>query len=154
MKLSSFQPLPERQGLPPWLILILVVILGGILLWPTLMGRELRRIAAQQRIETNWRPDYRLLPRLGLAHQASVAHGGQLSQERRDGLWAELEAYKGTYPVFFWLELAWLEARAGDMGRARRALARAQADNPRLYHDMTRTRLWDPWRERMGLPQR
>lgn len=154
MKLSSFQPLPQRQGLPPWLIVVLVVLLGLVLLWPTLQGRELRRIAAQHRVVSNWRPDYRLLPLLGLAHQQSVAQGGRLSRERRDGLWAEMEAYRGSYPVFFWIELAWLEARAGDLERARRALERARADNPRLYRDMTRTRLWDPWREQMGLPGR
>jgi len=111
-------------------------------------------MAAQHRVDANWRPDYRLLPLLGLAHQQSVAQGGKLSPGQRDGLWAELEAYKGSYPVFFWLELAWLEARAGDDGRARRALKRAEADNPRLYLAMTKTRLWDPWRERFGLPPR
>lgn len=133
---------------------MVVVVAAAILLWPTLQGRELRRIAAQHRVDTGWRPDYRLLPRLGLAHQKSVAQGGELSRKERDGLWSELEAYQGSYPVFFWLELAWLEARAGDDGRARRALERAKADNLRLYNDMTRTRLWDPWRERYGLPPR
>ncbi|MBU4574361.1 MAG: hypothetical protein KUA39_09275 [Desulfarculus sp.] len=136
------------------MITVVVVVAALILLWPTLQGRELRRMAAQHRVETNWRPDYRLLPRLGLAHHKSVAQGGELSREQRDGLWAELEAYRGSYPVFFWLELAWLEARAGDEQRAREALKRAQADNPRLYKEMTRTRLWDPWRERYGLPPR
>ncbi|MCB2190867.1 MAG: hypothetical protein KQI62_04835 [Deltaproteobacteria bacterium] len=154
MNPSSLQPTPQRHGLPPWLITVVVVVAALILLWPTLQGRELRRLAAQHRLEENRRPDYRLLPRLGLAHQKSVAQGGQLSKEQREGLWAELEAYRGSYPVFFWLELAWLEARAGDDDRAREALKRAKADNPRLYKDMTRTRLWDPWRERYGLPKR
>lgn len=154
MDLSPLPPVSERHGPPPWLIWLVVIVLGGILVWPWLQGRELRRIAAQKRIETNWRPDYRLLPRLGVAHQQSVASGGALSREQRDKLWQEVEAFKGTYPVFFWIELAWLEARAGDLDRAGRALERAKQDNKRLYLDMTRSRLWDPWRERFGLPSR
>lgn len=154
MNSSSLQSGSPPRSLAPWLIALGVVLALVVLLWPTWQGRQLRRIAAQHRLAENWRPDYRLLPRLGLAHQQSVAQRGRLSRAQRDRLWADMEAYRGTYPVFFWLELAWLEARAGDDPRARAALARAKADNPRLYQDMTRARLWDPWRERYGLPPR
>ena len=153
MDLNPLPPVSERHGPPPWLVWVLVVVLGGVLTWPWLQGRELRRVAAQHRVEANWRPDYALLPRLGLAHHESVRDNGRLSQGRRDELWREVEAYKGTYPVFFWIELAWLEARAGDLERAGRALERAKKQNPRLYQDMTKSRLWDPWRERFGLPR-
>ncbi|BEQ14348.1 hypothetical protein [Desulfoferula mesophila] len=150
----SLQPTPQRHGHPHWLITLLVILAVLVLLWPTWQGRELRRLAAQHRLDMGWRPDYRLLPRLGLAHHQSVATGGELSRQQRDQLWREMEAFRGSYPVFFWLELAWLEARAGDDARARQALQRARDDNPRLFKDMTRARLWDPWRERYGLPQR
>ena len=112
-------------------------------------------MAAQHRVETGWRPDYRLLPRLGLAHQKSVAQGGRAFQGAAQRPVGRVGRPTGAAtPVFFWLELAWLEARAGDDARTREALKRAKADNPRLYNDMTRTRLWDPWRERYGLPSR
>jgi len=153
LDLSPLPPVSERHGPPLWLIWLVVAGLVCVLIWPWVQGRELRRMAAQQRVAEGWRPDYRLLPRLGLAHHQSVRDGGRLSRAQRDELWQEVEAYKGTYPVFFWIELAWLEARAGDLERARRALHRARQDSSRLYHDMTKSRLWDPWRERLGLPK-
>jgi len=153
LDLTPLQPVSERRGLPAWVIWGVVIILGGVLVWPWLQGRELRRIAAQHRLEANWRPDYRLLPRLGLAHHQSIKQNGVLPLAQREELWRELEAYRGTYPVFFWVELAWLEARAGDLERADKALERAKRQNERLFNDMTKSRLWDPWRKRFGLPK-
>ncbi|MCF8034614.1 MAG: hypothetical protein K9K66_16295 [Desulfarculaceae bacterium] len=153
MDLSPLPPVSQRHGPPLWLVWLVVIVLAGILVWPWAQGRELRRMAAQKRIDSNWRPDYRLLPLMGLAHQQSMAGGGRLTRSQRDQLWREVEAYKGTYPVFFWIELAWLEARAGDLERAKQALDRAERQDNRLFRDMTKSRLWDPWRERFGLPR-
>jgi hypothetical protein len=153
LDLSPLQPVSERHGPSAWVVWGLVIILGGVLIWPWLQGGELRRIAAQHRLAANWRPGYRLLPRLGVAHQQSVKQNGALPLSQREELWREVEAYQGTYPVFFWVELAWLEARAGDLERAGKALERAKKQNTRLFEDMTKSRLWDPWRKRFGLPK-
>ena len=110
-------------------------------------------MAAQRRLDQGWHPKYSLLPILGLAHNKSLATGGALPARELDKLRGHIEQYEGTFVTHFWLELAWLEARAGRMYHARQALARARKDNPRIYGHLIAARIWDPFRGQLGLVQ-
>ena len=132
-----------------FLALALLAFLG-----PLFLGGHLREIAAQRRLAQNWDPPYRVIPLLGEAHARSLKQKGALSFARLDRLWRELQAFKGMYPEFFWMELAVLEAKAGRPQKARQALDKARRVGARLTKKMTRGALWDPWRPLLGLSPR
>ncbi len=152
MKLAPLDsPGHSHSGVPPAVVWVLALLLLAVLVWPLYHGADLRKRAAQQRLKQNWNQEHRLLPLLGLAHAQSLESGESLPREDRDRLWRELENYRGSHPAPLWLELAWLEARAGDMDKARLALARAKQADPGQYALWTRARMWDPWRASLGL---
>ena len=141
----------NRPQFPRWLVWALAGLALAFLLWPLLPGHNLRQTAAQIRLAQNPHPQHRLLPLLSLAHAQSLSQQGRLDKRQLDSLWRELETFQGEHPVFFWMELAWLEARAGRLKRARRALARARAADAGLCQQMSAGRRWDPWREGLGM---
>lgn len=145
---SSQQP----ARLPPWVIGLLVLLVAAAVFWAFYKGPDLRQKAAQRRLAQHWAPAYRVLPLLGLAHAASLAQGGRLPRAELDRIWREMKTYKGTYPVLLWLELAWLETRAGHQQMARQALVRARQADAKLYNFWLRHKRWDPWRSQLGLP--
>jgi hypothetical protein len=130
-------------------VLVLAVAVSGAFY----KGPALRQKAAQHRLAQHWAPPYRVLPLLGLAHAASLADAGRLPRADLDRLWREMKSYKGTYPVLLWLELAWLEVRAGHQQMARQALVRARQADAKLYNFWLRHKRWDPWRTQLGLPE-
>lgn len=137
----------SRRPWWPWLAAAAVLALW---LYPLALGNDLRLKADQRLLDQGWQPENRIMPALGRAHARSLDAGGRLPAAELDALWSELEAYRGTHPEFFWLELAWLEGRAGRWARGRAALARATAADPRIV-DMARGPAWDGLRPRLGL---
>ncbi len=104
----------------------------AVFFWPLLQGETLRTKAAQRLLDRGWNPAYQVLPMLALAYDRSnnnPADTGLLDQ-----VWPRLLAFKGTHPEFFWLTLSVLEQRAGRKTRAREALKRARAMDPRIVN--------------------
>lgn len=152
MKLTPLDsPSRASAGIPPLVAWLLVLGLTAVLLWPLSQGLALRTKAAQRRLDGNWSPAYRLLPLLGQAHADSLASAGKVSRQKLDRLWRELKSHRGPHPMYLWLELAWLEARAGHWEKARQALDQAQKADAELYNFWLRHKRWDPWRSRLGL---
>ncbi len=124
-------------------------LLGGlalaVFLFPLSLDGKLREIAARRDLRQGWDPPNRIMPMLSLYYSLSQQRDGRLSDQELDRLWRELERYQGNYPEFFWVPLAWLEARAGHPQRAREALCRARRIDPGIL-GMTRGPAWDPYR--------
>lgn len=144
---------PERStsGVPSAVVWVLALVIAAVLLWPLYQGPALREKASRQRLDQDWSPEYRVLPLLGLAHAQSLERGGKLSRQELDQLWQATMAYRKGLPLYLWLELAWLEARAGNLDRSRQALARAKKLDPGQFRAWERAKLWDPWRSQLGL---
>jgi hypothetical protein len=125
-----------------------------VFLWPLMLGGHLREVAAQRRLAQNWEPTYRIIPLLGLAHARSLKQKGALAPARLERLWREMQDFKGVYPEFFWMELTVLEARAGRHEKARQAYDKARQVGARLTDRLSKSAVWDPWRQTLGLGPR
>lgn len=152
LKLSPLDsPGRSASGVPSAVVWVLALVMAAVLLWPLYQGPALREKASQHRLAQAWCPEYRVLPLLGLAHAQSLERGGKLSRQELDQLWQATVAYQKGFPLYLWMELAWLEARAGNLDRSRQALARAKKTDPGQFGAWERAKLWDPWRSQLGL---
>lgn len=138
------QPVKGRKmRLALWLGLVLAL---AALMAPMFAAGDLRGFLARHRIEAGWQPEHGIIPRLQMAYSRKTPP----SPSELDALEADLAAYKGTHPEFFWLALALLEARSGRLDQAKEALAKAKTLDPGIVN-LTRGPEWDPWRKELGL---
>lgn len=127
------------------------VLLGvAVLLWPMSQGAALRDKAAQRQLAQRWRPDFRAIPLLALAHSTAARGQLQALPGQLDDVWRELERLQDQNPGFFWLELSILEFQAGRLERAKRALLTAQSKDKRVA-DMARGPAYAAYRQALGM---
>lgn len=132
-----------------WLVPLLALALA-VVLWAPMQGAKLRQKAAAMRLDQGWQPSHRIVPLMQMAYHQNLDLGLALDKDASDELWAELGIYRGSHPEFFWLGLALMEARSGRLARAKKALARAEALEPKIT-GFTRGPIWDQWRGPLGL---